>query len=187
MKKSLGPKTILYPHPVLLVGTYGKDGQPNLATVAWGGIVCSKPPSVGVSLREATLSYHNIHHHKAFTVNIPSVKFIRESDYAGIASGKNVNKFEKTGLTAVKSELVEAPYVAEFPLVLECRLTDSVSVGLHTQFIGEILDLKADEDVLGKKDLPDITKVNPFLYATGNMAYFGIGEMLQKAFVTKEM
>ncbi|MHC4778090.1 MAG: flavin reductase family protein [Planctomycetota bacterium] len=185
MKKSIGAKTVLYPHPVLIVGSYDESDRPNMAAVAWGGICCSKPPAVGISLREATLSYHNIKHHGAFTVNIPSVEHVKPADYTGIASGKNVDKFEATGLTPVKSELVHAPMVEEFPLSLECKLIHTVEVGLHTQFIGEILDLKADEAVLGDKGLPDVTKVKAFCYATGNMGYFAIGEFIEKAFSNK--
>ena len=185
MKKSIGPKTILYPHPVLIVGTYDEKDTPNMAAVAWGGICCSQPPAVSVSLREATLTYHNIKRHEAFTVNIPSRKHVKLADYAGIASGRKVNKFDVTGLTPVKSDLVHAPFVEEFPLSLECRLIHTVEVGLHTQFIGEILDLKAHEEVLGEKGLPDVTKVDAFCYATGNRAYFAIGEFVEQAFKHK--
>ncbi|MHC5038754.1 MAG: flavin reductase family protein [Planctomycetota bacterium] len=186
MKKSIGAKTILHPHPVLIVGTYSEDDVPNIATVAWGGICCSKPPCVGVSLREATKSFHNIKRTGAFTVNIPSRDHVDAADYVGIASGKKVNKFEQTGLTPVRSDLVHAPYVAEFPFILECKLFKEVEVGLHTQFIGEIVDVKAEPGVLGENGLPDITKVRPICYATGNQGYFGIGEYAGKAFVTKQ-
>jgi flavin reductase (DIM6/NTAB) family NADH-FMN oxidoreductase RutF len=187
MKKSLGPKTILYPHPVLIVGSYDGKDTPNMATVAWGGICCSKPPAVAVSLREATLTHGNIKRHGAFSVNVPSREYARQADYVGIASGRDVNKFEVTGLTPVKSDLVHAPTVEEFPLSLECRLLQTVEVGLHTQFIGEIVDLKAHEGVLGEKGLPDVTKVGAFCYATGNQAYFAVGEFVEKAFKHKTL
>ncbi|MDD4497053.1 MAG: flavin reductase family protein [Methanosarcinaceae archaeon] len=78
-----------------------------------------------------------------FTVNIPSETFVKKTDYFGIASGKSEDKFEKTGLTPVKSELVRAPYIKEFPLILECKLLNDFEIGLHTMFVGEILDVKA--------------------------------------------
>ena len=105
-----------------------------------------------------------------------------EADYVGIASGRDVNKFNVTGLTPVKSELVDAPYAAEFPLVLECRLLQIVEIGLHTQFIGEIVDVKAEADVLGDDGLPDILKIKPLIYDTGHKGYHGVGPLLGKAF-----
>ncbi len=186
MKKSIGGNTILHPHPVVLVATYDKDGKPNMMTAAWAGICCSKPPCVGVSLREATKTYHSIMHSKAFTVNIPSRDFVKQADYAGLVSGSKADKFKVTGLTPVKSEVVNAPYVKELPVALECMLKQSVQIGLHTQFIGEILNVLCDEEVLGPNGLPDIEKLKPLIYATGNMAYYSVGGFVQKAFTIKE-
>ena len=182
MKKSLGAKTILYPTPVLVVGSYDKDGKPNVMTVAWGGICCSTPPCVGVSLRKATYSYGNIVLRKAFTVNVPSEHHVKEADHFGIASGKTEDKFAVTGLTPVHSELVDAPYVQEFPLVLECRLAHTFELGLHTQFVGEILDVKVDEEVLDTAGTPDLEKLLPMLFAPELHSYYGVGRLLGKAF-----
>jgi flavin reductase (DIM6/NTAB) family NADH-FMN oxidoreductase RutF len=182
MKKSFGAKTLVLPTPVWVVGSYDRQGKPNVMAVAWGGICCSIPPCVAVSLRKATYSYGNIVERKAFTVNVPSEAHAREADYVGTASGRNADKFAATGLTPVKSGLVDAPYVAEFPLVLECRLLRAVEIGLHTQFIGEILDVKADESVLDEKGLPDIEKVKPMVYSPEAGKYHGIGNGLGKAY-----
>ncbi|MGB3399980.1 MAG: flavin reductase family protein [Candidatus Deferrimicrobiaceae bacterium] len=182
MKTSFGAKTLVFPTPVWVVGSYDKQGKPNVMAAAWGGICCSKPPCVAVSLRKATYTYGNIVERKAFTVNVPSEAHAREADYIGIASGRNVDKFAATGLTPVKSDLVDAPYVGEFPLVLECRLLRAVEIGLHTQFIGEILDVKADASVLGEEGLPDIEKVKPIVYSPEVGKYHGIGKFLGKAY-----
>lgn len=182
MKKSLGAKTLVYPIPVWVIGTYNKEGKPNAATIAWGGICCSQPPCVGISLRKATYTYGNIVESKAFTVNVPSEKYVKEADYFGTVSGKNVDKFSEAGLTSVKSDLVDAPYVKEFPLVLECRLIQTIEIGLHTQFIGEIMDVKADELVLSDNDLPDIEKIKPVIFAPDGSGYYGIGKCLEEAF-----
>jgi len=181
MKQSLGARTILYPTPVVVVGTYDKQEKPNMMTVGWVGICCSKPPCVAVSLRKATYTYSNIVERGAFTVNVPSEKYIKETDYVGIASGKKVEKFSATKLTPVKSDLVDAPYVNEFPLVLECKLLHTIEIGLHTQFIGEILDAKADDSVL-EKGVPDMKKVNPIVYVPESDLYYGVGDYLGKAF-----
>jgi len=182
MKKSLGPRTLAYPTPVWVVGSYDKEGQPNIMTIAWGGICCSQPPCVTVSLRKATYSYGNIMERKAYTVSIPSVRHLREADYAGIYSGRNEDKFAATGLTAVRSALVDAPYVQEFPMVIECRLLQALDLGLHTLFIGEIMDIKADEALLGADGMPDIAGLAPFVFIPTEHAYYQVGEMVGKAF-----
>jgi flavin reductase (DIM6/NTAB) family NADH-FMN oxidoreductase RutF len=182
MKKSLGAKPLAYPTPVFVVGTYDRAGRPNVMTASWAGICCSSPPCIAVSLRKATYSYGNIIDKRAFTVNIPSDIYVRETDFFGLVSGKGVDKFTATGLTPVKSSLVDAPYVEEFPFILECKVIHTVEIGLHTQFIGEILDIKADESVLSEHGIPDMKKILPFLFAPESRTYYGIGQYLGKAF-----
>jgi flavin reductase (DIM6/NTAB) family NADH-FMN oxidoreductase RutF len=182
MKKSIGAKTILYPTPVMVVGTYDKDGKPNVMTAAWGGICCSKPPCVAVSLRKATYTYGNIVERRAFTISIPSEKFIREADFFGIVSGRERDKFSQAMLTPAESDIVDAPYVAEFPFVIECALLQTVEIGLHTQFIGEVKDIKVDESALGEDGSPDIEKVRPFMFVPEGRAYYGVGRRLGEAF-----
>ena len=112
----------------------------------------------------------------------PSETYVKEADHFGIVSGGKEDKFSATKLTAVKSDLVDAPYIKEFPLVLECKLTHTVEIGLHTQFIGEILDVKVEDSVLGEGGTIDIEKMRPFFYAPEIRAYYGIGKCLGKAF-----
>jgi flavin reductase (DIM6/NTAB) family NADH-FMN oxidoreductase RutF len=181
MKKSAGAKTLLFPTPVLMVGTYDQAGKPNLMSAAWGGVCCSQPPCIAVSLRKATYSFACIVERKAFTVGIACEGKMVEADYVGIASGRNVDKFAVAGLTPVRSELVDAPYAEEFPVVLECRLLHTVEIGLHTQFIGEIIDVKGDVDVFGADGKLDIMKIKPLIYDTSNLGYHGIGPLLGKA------
>lgn len=183
MKKSIGAKTIAYPTPAWVIGTYDKEGKPNVMTAAWAGICCSQPPCVAVSLRKATYSYGSLMERKAFTVSIPSQKYATETDYFGIASGRDEDKFKASGLTPVKSDLVDAPYVAEFPLILECRIIHVHEIGKHTQFIGEILDVKADEEVLNDKGYPDIEKIRPIIYAPTLRKYYAVGEYLGDGYV----
>ena len=182
MKRSLGAKTLALPTPVWVVGTYDAEGKANGMTAAWGGICCSKPACVCVSLREATYTYGAIVERKAFTINIPSSEQIAIADYFGIASGRDVDKFAVAGLTATKAEHVDAPLVTEFPLNLECALIHTLKIGLHTLFVGEILDVKADESILNESGRPSIEKLNPAIFATGDGAYFDIGECLGPAF-----
>ena len=182
MKRSLGAKTIVYPTPVFVVGSYDKQGRPNVMTASWGGICCSKPPCLAVSLRKVTYSYGNVVERKAFTINIPSETFAGQADYFGLVSGKDTDKFAATGLTPVKSDLVDAPYIGEFPFILECKLLHTVEVGLHVQFIGEIMDVKAEEAVIGEDGSPDIEKLKPAIFTPGSRGYYGVGKYLGKAF-----
>lgn len=99
-----------------------------------------------------------------------------------MVSGRDRDKFNESGLTGVKSDLVDAPYVKEFPLVLECKLLHTIEIGLHTEFIGEIMDVRADEDVLEKDGLIDVEKLKPVIFAPDTAGYYGIGKYLGKAF-----
>lgn len=181
MKKSLGAKTILYPAPVLVIGTYGADGRANAMTAAWGGIACSKPPCVSVSLRSATASHGNIMERRAFTISLPSEDNAAQADYFGLVSGRDHDKFEALGVTAVPSDLVDAPYVDEFPLVLECSVVGIHELGLHTQFIGEIQDVKVEDALLGADGRIDIGRLRPILFAMDPGSYYAIGSLIGKA------
>ena len=182
MKRSFGAKTLVFPTPTWIVGTYDKEGRPNVMAAAWGGICCSDPPCIAVSLRKATYTYGSLMSRKAFTISVPSDKHVKEADYFGLVSGRDTDKFSSTGLTPVRSELVDAPYVEEFPMVLECNVVHVFELGLHTQFVGQILDVKADETVLGAGDQPEIEKVRPIIFSPGNRNYYGVGSSLGHAF-----
>lgn len=182
MKTSLGAKTLVYPTPVFIVGTYDAQGRPNVMAVAWGGICCSKPPCLAISVRKATYTYGNLMERKAFTVSIPSRDYVVEADYFGIASGRDVDKFAASGLTPVRSELVDAPYVGEFPLVLECKVVHTAELGLHTMFVGEILDVKAEESCLSSDGKLSAELVRPFTWAPSENVYYALGEQLGQGF-----
>jgi flavin reductase (DIM6/NTAB) family NADH-FMN oxidoreductase RutF len=149
---------------------------------AWGGICCSDPPCIAVSLRKATYTYGSLVARKAFTISVPSESQVKQADYFGLVSGRDTDKFSVTGLTPVRSKLVDAPYVEEFSMVLECNVVHVFELGLHTQFVGQIMDVKADEAVLGSGGLPEIEKVRPIVFAPSNRAYYGVGPSLGHAF-----
>lgn len=184
MKHSIGAKTLVFPTPAWLVGTYDAAGRPNVMTAAWAGICCSRPPCLAVSLRQATYTYGSLMERRAFTVSVPSEAQVREADFCGISafSGRNTDKFAVTGWTAVRSEIVDAPYVQECPMVVECRLVHTFELGLHTQFVGEIVDVKADAAVLDERGVPDIARVRPLIFAPEAQAYHAVGEYLGRAF-----
>lgn len=182
MKKSLGPKTLLCPTPVVLVGTYDQDGKPNIMTAAWAGICCSKPVCVNVSLRAATYSHRQIVRNQAYTLNVPSAAQAREVDFVGMASGRDRDKFAELGWTAVKSELVNAPLVAEAPLSLECKVVVTNELGLHTQFVGEVLDVKLDQACLDPEGKLDQVKFEPLAFLPEFRQYLGLSRVVGAAF-----
>jgi flavin reductase (DIM6/NTAB) family NADH-FMN oxidoreductase RutF len=179
---SLGANTFAPITPVWVVGTFDHAGKPNVMTAAWGGICCSQPPCVYVSLRKATYTYDNLMERKAFTVSFPPEEYVKEADYFGIASGRDSDKFSATSLTPVKSDLVDAPYVKEFPVILECKVIKVIEIGLHTEFIGEIVDVKANETVLDGNNRPDVAKVKPLIWSIANMSYRKVGAHVGKSF-----
>lgn len=182
MKRSLGPRALLYPTPVVVVGSYDPSGRANAMTAAWAGVACSQPPCLAVSIRRSRHSYHSILERRAFTVNLASQDRVRQVDYLGIASGADEDKFAAAGLTPVRATMVDAPAVEEFAIAFECRLLHALDLGTHTLFVGEVLDVKADEAVLGAKGLPDITLLRPLVYAPGQMSYYELGAYLAPAF-----
>jgi len=186
MKKSLGAKTLVYPTPVFVVGTYDANGKPNVMTASWGGICCSRPPCVAVSLRKATYTHGNIVARKAFTISIPSESHVQAADHFGMVSGRDVDKFAAAKLTPVRSDLVDAPYVKEFPMVVECKLAHTIELGSHTQFVGEVVDVKVDEAVLASDDTADIKKVMPLVFTPDGQGYYGVGTFIAKAFSVGE-
>lgn len=182
MKKSMGAKTILFPTPIIIVSTYDHEGKANAMSVAWGGICCSDPPCIAISIRKATYTYENIMKRKAFTANIAGEDMVEKMDYLGITSGRNVDKLEKMGFTTERCYIVDAPFIREFPLMIPCSVIRIIEIGLHTQFIGEIMDVKVEEGYLDKEGNPDITKVRPVAFDPARREYFSLGESLGKAF-----
>jgi flavin reductase (DIM6/NTAB) family NADH-FMN oxidoreductase RutF len=180
MKRSLGPKSIALPLPAFLVGSFDENNNPNLMTAAWGGILSSDPPSVGVSVRPSRMTFDGVIANKAFTLSIPHRGLVGETDFCGIVSGRQHNKFGEASLTMAESTLVKAPYVDECPLVLECKLHKTMEVGSHVLFVGHILNVLAEERIL-TDDVPDSIKVDPLIYGPDN-AYYSIGERIAKAF-----
>ena len=182
-KRSLGAHPLLYPLPVFLVATYDAAGKANVMTAAWGGICSSAPLSLTVSVRPERWTHDVLLARKAFTVCIAPENLAVAADYVGIASGRRYDKFPAAGFTPVRAEKVDAPYIAECPVVLECSLYQTVHLGAHTMMIGTILDVKADEDCLDASgEFPDIFKVSPLIYDSGSRCYYSIGQLVGPAF-----
>ncbi|MBR3972796.1 MAG: flavin reductase family protein [Oscillospiraceae bacterium] len=179
MRKNFGAKPICYPQPVFIVGTYNEDGTPNAMNAAWGGI--SEGNEVSICVSETHKTTANFLAKKAFTVSMATAEQMIPCDYVGIASGNKVaDKFAKTGWHATKSEFVDAPLIDELPMAMECRL---ISYDEETcRLVGEIVNVSADESVLGENGKVDPAKLRPLTFDPMNNAYLVLGEKVGNAF-----
>jgi flavin reductase (DIM6/NTAB) family NADH-FMN oxidoreductase RutF len=182
VKKSLGAATIALPLPAWVICSYDEQGKPNAMTASWTGICCSVPPCAYFSARKSRYTHGNVVASGAFTVNIPGVSQAPVTDYFGIASGRKVDKISAAGLTAVAAEHVKAPYLEEFPLVLECRLVQQIELGSHTMFIGEIVDVKCEEELLAAGGKLAGAALEPFVYSTADSTYYSVADALGKGY-----
>jgi len=186
--KSLGPSTAAFPTPTWIVATYDQQGRANAMTAAWGGVANSSPASVFVAIQPVRYTYENIIAKREFTICIPSEEFAKEADYFGIESGREIDKIEAAGLTVERAEKVNAPYIKEFPMHLECKLTDRMNLGSHFVLIGQIVDVKANEEILDHKDSIEIQKLKPLIYSPTDRSYYKVGDEVGKAFsIGKEL
>ena len=179
MRKNFGGKPMCYPMPVYIIGTYGTDGTPNAMNAAWGGI--SEETEISICISADHKTTENILSRKAFTVSMATAKYIAACDYVGIVSGnKEPDKFAKAGFHATKSEFVDAPLIDELPMALECELIsyDPESCRL----VGRIVNVSADESVLGDNGKVDVSKLQPITFDPMNNHYLVLGEKVGQAF-----
>ncbi len=179
MRKNFGAKPYTYPQPVYIVAAYDEDGTPDAMNAAWGGI--SDDTQISMCLSPGHKTVKNILARKAFTVSMADAAHVVACDYVGVESGNKVkNKFEKAGFHAVKSEFVDAPLIEELPMAVECKL---VSYDAQScRMVGEIVNVSADESVLGENGKIDPAKLDPIVFDPVNMAYLKLGEKVGNAF-----
>lgn len=182
MKQSIEVSSLIFPNPVLVVGTYDDKGEPNAITLAWGGVASSGPASVSIAVRPSRYTYEALMRSKAFTVNLPSVRHAAEVDFFGIVSGRTTRKFEATKLTPVHGEFVDAPYIAEFPYCMECEVTHTLDLEAHILFVGKVRGVKVDEGLLDEKGNPLWEKANILSFDSGQKAYRAPGEVVGSAY-----
>jgi len=177
----MGPQTLVYPMPALLVGV-NIDDKPNFMTVAWGGIANGEPPMISVAIRHTRHSLKGIRQKETFSVNIPSADMVREADYCGIASGSKVDKAEACRFKVFYGKLGDAPLIEQCPVNLECKVVHILDLGSHALVIGRIEETHVSQSCLtdGK---PDVNKIQPITYVTSpDTRYQALGEVLAKAF-----
>ena len=163
MKKSIGKHERLYPNPVVLVSC--SDGvRDNIITLAWAGTVCSNPPMISISIRPSRYSHELISSSKEFVINIPDEKLIEACDFCGTKSGRNLDKFKETHLTKEKGLVIKTPMIQECAVNIECRVKDTIHLGTHDLFIGEVLNVNADEKILYSDGDIDYDKIEVLSY-----------------------
>ena len=172
-------KPMCYPMPVYIIGTYNADGTPNAMNAAWGGI--SEDREISICVDSSHKTAENLIARKAFTVSMATAKWIAACDYVGIVSGnQEPDKFAKAGFYAIKSEFVDAPLIHELPMALECKV---ISYDAETcRLVGQIVNVSADESVLGDSGKVDVAKLRPITYDPMNHHYLVLGEKVGQAF-----
>ena len=177
MKKSWKPGTMIYPIPAVMVSCGAEPEEHNIITVAWTGTICSEPAMCYVSIRPERHSYDIIKRTGEFVINLTTEALAEATDWCGVRSGRDFDKFSHCGLTPEKCAVVAAPAIAEAPVAIECRVKQIIPLGSHDMFIGEVVNVLVDESLLdpqsGKLDLQ---RSRLLCYAHGE--YFGLGERL---------
>ena len=177
-KQSWKPGNMLNPVPAVMVSVADRENRPNIITVAWAGTVCTNPPMVSISVRPSRHSYHIIEETGEFVINLTTAELVKACDYCGVVSGRDVDKFAKTGLTPMPVEHVHAPAIAESPVNIACRVVESRPLGSHTMFLAEVLGVTVDDAYLDESDRLHINDAGLVMYSHGE--YFSLGEKLGK-------
>ncbi len=180
MKKDLGVVRAVYPMPVLMIGTDDKDEKVNVMNVAWGQI--ASMDKVILFIGKGKKTWLNIQESKAFTVALADQAHMAEADFFGIASGNKMSdKFERTGLHAVKSDKVHAPIIEEFPVVMECELLEFAETEHISGVVGKIVNVKAEESVLDEEGNVDPARLNALMFDNFKSGYYLTGQKAGQA------
>lgn len=161
------PGNMLYPLPVVMVSVADKEGKQNIITIAWTGTICSDPPMVSISVRPERYSYHMIKETGEFVINLTTKELAFATDYCGVKSGRDVDKFAAMQLTPVRGEKVKAPLIAESPVNLECKVTEVKHLGTHDMFMAEVVCAHADEKYMDEQNRFHLEMADPIVYSHG--------------------
>ena len=179
-KVALGPQTLVYPMPAMLVGA-DVGGKPNFMAVGWGGIACGDPPMISVAVRHVRHTLKGIRQNQTFSVNIPSVELVKETDYCGTVSGSKADKVRACRFEVFYGKLGNAPLIKQCPVNLECKVVQILNLGSHSLVIGQVEETHVSEHCL-TDGRPDVDKIRPLTYVTSPAArYQGLGEVVGKA------
>lgn len=179
-KQQWKPSTILNPVPVVMVTCADENGKPNIITLAWAGTINSDPPMVSISVRKERYSYEMLKKKGEFVVNLTTRKLARATDFCGVKSGRDIDKFQATGLTAENASRVSVPLIKESPINIECVVKNVIELGSHDMFLGEIVAVNVDDSLIDKSGRLDMGKADLICYSHGeywslekSLGYFG--------------
>lgn len=170
------PGNMLYPLPVVMVSLADRDGRPNIITLAWVGTVCTNPPMVSISVRPERYSYPILKESGEFVINLTTKELAFATDYCGVKSGRDVDKFKEMGLTPIPASEVKAPMIKESPVNIECKVRQILPLGSHDMFLADVVAVHADEKYMDEKHKFHLEQAGPIIYSHGS--YFGCGELL---------
>ncbi len=177
-KQHWKPGNMLNPVPAVMVSVTDKEGKSNIITVAWAGTVCTNPPMVSISVRPSRYSYQILEETGEFVINLTNESLVKACDYCGVVSGRDVDKFAKTGLTPIPMEHVHAMGIDESPVNMECKITEKRELGSHTMFIAEVVGVTVDDQYMDETGKFHINVSGLVMYSHGE--YFALGKKLGK-------
>ncbi len=169
---------MLYPLPVVMVSVADRKGRDNIITVAWAGTVCTNPPMVSISVRPERFSYSMIRDTGEFVINLTTEQLAFATDYCGVRSGKDVDKFKKMHLTRQSAQIVKAPMIGESPVCIECKVCKVEELGSHHLFLAEVVAVHADEKYMDKNGKFHLSQAKPLVYSHGE--YYSLGKKVGK-------
>ena len=175
-KQSWKPGNMLYPVPAVLVSCSDKEGNDNVLTVAWAGTICSDPAMLSISVRKERYSHHMMKESGEFVVNLTTKDLARATDYCGVRSGKDEDKFKAMHLTKGKAEKVSAPIIMESPINIECKVKQILELGTHDMFLAEVVNVQVSEEYMDEKGSFHLNDANLLAYSHGE--YYSLGEKL---------
>lgn len=175
-KETWKPGNMLYPLPVVMVSMADGDGKYNIITIAWAGTVCTNPPMVSISVRPERYSFPILAGTGEFVVNLTTKKLVRATDYCGVRSGRDVDKFKTLGLTPVEAKKVRTPLIGESPVNIECRVRQIMPLGSHHMFLAEVAAVHVDGKYMDAGQKFHLERAEPIVYSHG--AYFACGEQV---------
>nr|WP_167957322.1 flavin reductase family protein [Anaerosporobacter faecicola] len=167
---------MLYPLPVVMVSCKREGEKPNIITVAWAGTVCTNPPMVSISVRPERYSYDILAETKEFVINLTTRDLARATDYCGVRSGRDVDKYKEMGLQVQESSKISAPGIKESPVNIECKLKEIIKLGSHDLFLANVEAIQVDRSLLTEKGKLELGRSNPIVYSHGE--YYDLGNLI---------
>ena len=176
MKQKWKPGNMLYPLPVVMVSCRDKAGNDNIITVAWTGTICSDPAMLSISVRPERHSYKMIEETGEFVINLTTEELAFATDYCGVKSGRDMDKWAAAKLTREKADIVSAPMIKECPVNIECKVTEKKELGTHVMFLAEVVAVHADDKYMDEKNKFRLEDAKPLVYSHGT--YYSMGKEL---------